>query len=291
MASKKRLKIAVVVNRQKHGAQALLRELQTYEEANGDLEFLWEKQAAALLRTHGHELATLAKKADLFLVAGGDGSLLEIARKLFPAQVPILGVNLGSLGFLTSLAQTEVMAALPQIAAGRWRSSPRLALETVIHRGRKKTVIPCALNDIVVSRGSRSQLVHIRVQVGHAFVTEYECDGLIVSTPTGSTAYSVSAGGPMISPETRALALTPICPHTLTNRSLVVGTDLPIRLQIPSQPNPLTVQFDGQSGGTLHAGDWLEIKPASAPVILAYTRDRDFYTILRQKLRWSGASV
>jgi NAD+ kinase len=291
MASRKKIKVAVVVNRQKPGALSLLRELQNYEEASSDIEFLWEKSASAMLRTRGHELVTLLRKADLLLVAGGDGSLLQVAHKLFPAQVPILGVNLGSLGFLTSLAQTEVLAALPQIAAGRWRPSPRLALETTIHRGREKTIVPCALNDVVVSRGARSQLVHIRVQVGHAFVTEYECDGLIVSTPTGSTAYSVSAGGPMISPETRALALTPICPHTLTNRSLIVGTDCPIRLQVPSQPSQLTVQIDGQTAGTLRAGDWLEVKPASAPVILAYTRDRDFYTILRQKLKWSGASV
>lgn len=291
MAARKTIKIGVVVNRQKPGARALLRDLLEYSQIHGGVEFLIERDSAILLRQKGLPLEKLKGKVDFFLVAGGDGSLLEFVRAIYPASVPTLGVNLGSLGFLTALAQQELAGALPVLAAGKLQLSPRLALETVVHRGRKEEVYPCALNDVVVSRGGRSQLVRLRVSVGDELVTEYVCDGLIVCTPTGSTAYSVSAGGPILSPEARVLALTPICPHTLTNRSIVVGTEQPVRIEIPAQPSSLVLQFDGQPGGHLRAGDWIEIRPAAAPVVLAYTPETDFYSVLRQKLRWSGGSV
>lgn len=291
MAARKTVKIGVVVNRQKPGARALLRDLLEYSHIHRDIEFLVEKDSAILLREKGLPLAKLKDKVDLFLVAGGDGSLLEFVRALYPAQVPTLGVNLGSLGFLTTLAQRELAGALPLLARGKLRLSPRLALETIVHRRKKQELYPCALNDVVVSRGGRSQLVRLRVHVGDVLVTEYVCDGLIVCTPTGSTAYSVSAGGPILSPDARVLALTPICPHTLTNRSIVVGTDHPVRIEIPPQPSSLVLQFDGIPGGHLRAGDWIEIRPAPKPVVLAYTPETDFYSVLRQKLRWSGGSV
>lgn len=291
MAARKKLRIGVVVNRQKPGARALLRDLLEYSHIHGDIEFLIESDSAILLRQKGVPLSRLKSRVDLFLVAGGDGSLLEFIRALYPAAVPTLGVNLGSLGFLTALAQEELAGALPLLAQGKLHLSPRLALQAIVHRHKKKEFFPCALNDVVVSRGGRSQLVRLHVSVGDAFVTQYVCDGLIVCTPTGSTAYSVSAGGPILSPDARVLALTPICPHTLTNRSIVVGTDHPVRIEVPPQDASLVLQFDGQPGGHLHPGDWLEIRPAPSPVVLAYTPKTDFYSVLRQKLRWSGSSV
>lgn len=291
MASRKTMTIGVVVNRQKQGARALLGDLLEYRQIHGNVEFLFETHSAAMIREKGQSICDIARKADLFLVAGGDGSLLEFVRALYPAQVPTLGVNLGSLGFLTALAHQELVGALPLLSQQKFRLSPRMALETIVHRGKKAEVIPCALNDVVVSRGDRSRLVRLRVIVGDSLVTEYLCDGLIISTPTGSTAYSVSAGGPIISPEAHVVALTPICPHTLTNRSIVIGTEQLLRIEIPTQPSSLTLQFDGQSGGKLKPGDWIEIRPAPAPVILAYILGTDFYSVLRQKLKWSGASL
>jgi len=137
------------------------------------------------------------------------------------------------------------------------------------------------------------RLARIRVEVGDFLVTEYVCDGLIIATPTGSTAYSLASGGPIMSPDADSIVLTPICPHTLTNRALVVGTDQVIRIRVVPQvgvPAP-AVQFDGAPGGNLRAHDWLEIKPAKAKVQLAYLPHSDFYRVLRQKLKWSGASV
>ncbi len=247
-----------------------------------------------MIRRPGLSAAELAKKSDLLLVAGGDGSLIDVAASVFPAQVPILGVNIGSLGFLTAVAETEVEKILPYIAAGDLRLSPRLVLETHFHRANGKChVIPCALNDIVVARTTGSHLARIRVEIGDYLVTEYVCDGLIVSTPTGSTAYSLAAGGPILSPDADSIVLTPICPHTLTNRALVVGSDQVIRVRVVRQagvPAP-GVQFDGRPGGQLRPHEWLEIKPAAAKVQLAYLPHSDFYRVLRQKLKWSGASV
>lgn len=286
-----KLRVGVVVNRQKSGARALLVQLRHFERATRSIRFLWEKNAAALIQEKGHSIRALLKKADLLLVAGGDGSLLRVVGQIYPGKIPILGINLGSLGFLTSIAQDELFAALPKIAQRRWKLSPRVALETTVWRKGKKMTVPCSLNDVVVSSLGRPVLVRIRVSVGEAFVTEYVSDGLIVSTPTGSTAYSVSAGGPMVAPEARAFCITPICPHTLTNRSLVVDAGQVIRIDIPAQPNRLGVLFDGKLGSSLRAGDRIEIRAAPKPVYLAYTHNRNFYAVLRDKLKWSGASV
>ncbi|MEI9999685.1 MAG: NAD(+)/NADH kinase [Verrucomicrobiota bacterium] len=242
----------------------------------------------------GESETALAKKADVLLVAGGDGSLIDVVNSVFPAQVPILGVNIGSLGFLTAVSETEVEKVLPYLADMDLLLSPRLVLETRFHHANGKShAIPCALNDIVVMRTTASRLPRIRVEVGDYLVTEYVCDGLIIATPTGSTAYSLAAGGPILSPDADSIVLTPICPHTLTNRALVVGTDQAIRLRVVKSPGvpPPGVQFDGRAGGHLRAHEWLEIRPARHKAQLAYLPHSDFYRVLRQKLKWSGAST
>ncbi len=294
MASAKKLNIGVVVNRSKPLAKAVLHQLIEFAQAHPNLHLHYEKHTGAMIRQRGVLEAELAKKSDLLLVAGGDGSLLDVVAAVYPTQVPILGVNIGSLGFLTAVAETEMASILPFLAENNLLLSPRLALETHFHTAKgKKRVIPCALNDIVIARANALRLARIRVEVGDHLVTEYVCDGLIVATPTGSTAYSLAAGGPILSPNADSILLTPICPHTLTNRALVVGTDQVIRIRVIPQagvPAP-SVQFDGEPGGNLHAHDWLEIKPAKAKVQLAYLPHSDFYRVLRQKLKWSGASV
>ncbi len=294
MAAKKTVTIGVVVNGSKPNAREVLYQLIEFSQGHPHLRLLFESRSGALINRPGLSEVELAKRSDLLLVAGGDGSLIDVVDSVFPAQVPILGVNIGSLRFLTAVAETEVEKILPFVAARDLLLSPRLVLETVFHHAHgRKQFIPCALNDIVVARASVSRLARIRVEVGNYLVTEYVCDGLIVSTPTGSTAYSLAAGGPILSPDADSIVLTPICPHTLTNRALVVGTDQVIRVRVIRQPGvpPPGVQFDGRSGGSLHTHEWLEIKPAKARVQLAYLPDTDFYRVLRQKLKWSGASV
>jgi len=290
----KTVTIGVIVNGSKPGAKDVLYQLIEFSQGHSNLRLVFEKRTGALIGREGLPEAELAKKSDLLLVAGGDGSLIDVVDSVFPAQVPILGVNIGSLGFLTAVAETEVDKILPYVAARELRLSPRLVLETAFHHANGQSqVIPCALNDIVVARATASRLVRIRVEIGDYLVTEYVCDGLIVATPTGSTAYTLAAGGPILSPDADSIVLTPICPHTLTNRALVVGTDEIIRVRVVPQagvPAP-AVQFDGRDGGNLRAHEWLEIKPAKARVQLAYLPHSDFYRVLRQKLKWSGASV
>ena len=294
MAAAKKLTIGVVVNRSKPGAKEVLNQLLEFSLAHPNLQLQFEKRTGQMIGRSGCTEAELARKSDLLLVAGGDGSLLDVVEAVYPTQVPIFGVNIGSLGFLTAVAETEVEAILPYLVENDLLLSPRLALETTFHRTKGKIHhIPCALNDVVISRSNISRLVRIRVGVGDYLVTEYVCDGLIVATPTGSTAYSLASGGPILSPNADAIVLTPICPHTLTNRALVVGIDQVIRIRIVRQtgvPAP-AVQFDGRSGGSIRAGEWLEIQPAKHKVQLAYLPHSDFYRVLRQKLKWSGASV
>jgi NAD+ kinase len=294
MAAAKKMNVGVIVNGSKPGAKEVLNQLIAFSQAHPNLRLRFEKRTGALIRRPGFSEAELAKRSDLLLVAGGDGSLIDVVDSVFPTQVPILGVNIGSLGFLTAVSEAEVEKILPYVASNDLRISPRLVLETIFHRaGGKSQVIPCALNDIVVARANISRLARIRVEIGEFLVTEYVCDGLIISTPTGSTAYSLASGGPILSPDADSIVLTPICPHTLTNRALVVGTDEVIRIRIVRQagvPAP-GVQFDGRPGGKLRTDEWLEIRPAKAKVQLAYLPHSDFYRVLRQKLKWSGASV
>jgi NAD+ kinase len=294
MAAAKKVTVGVIVNGAKPGAKDVLYQLTEFARGHPNLCLLFEKRTARLLKRDGLPEVELARRSDLLLVAGGDGSLIDVVDAVYPSQVPILGVNIGSLGFLTAVAETEVKKILPYLASKDLLLSPRLVLETVIHHGNgKRRVIPCALNDIVVARAVASRLARIRVEIGDYLVTEYVCDGLIIATPTGSTAYSLASGGPILSPDADSIVLTPICPHTLTNRALVVGTDQPIRVRVVRQPGvpPPGVQFDGRAGGYLRPHEWLEIKPARAKVQLAYLPHTDFYRVLRQKLKWSGASV
>jgi NAD+ kinase len=294
MAAAKKVKVGVVVNRTKPGARDVLNQLIEFSQGHPNLQLLFEKRTGALIHQTGMTERELAKKSDLLLVAGGDGSLLDVVEAVFPSPTPILGVNIGSLGFLTAVAETEVATILPYLAENSLRLSPRLALQMNFHHGNgKMTTTPCALNDVVVSRANVGRLVRIRVEIGDYLVTEYVCDGLIVATPTGSTAYSLAAGGPIISPDAESIVLTPICPHTLTNRALVVGADEAIRVRLVKQAGVVApaVQVDGRPGGHLHAHEWLEIKPAPTKVPLAYLPHSDFYHVLRQKLKWSGSSL
>jgi NAD+ kinase len=294
MAAAKKVTVGVVVNRTKPGACDVLNQLIEFSQAHANLHLLFEKRTAALIHRTGLSEPELAKKSDLLLVAGGDGSLLDVVEAVFPSPTPILGVNIGSLGFLTAVAETEVSTILPFLAANSLRLSPRLALEIHFHHVNGRTqLIPCALNDVVISRANVGRLVRIRVEVGDYLVTEYVCDGLIVSTPTGSTAYSLAAGGPIISPDSGSIILTPICPHTLTNRALVVGADETIRIRLVKQAGVAApaVQVDGRAAGHLRPHELLEIKPAKSKVPLAYLPHSDFYHVLRQKLKWSGSSL
>jgi NAD+ kinase len=236
------------------------------------------------------DAATLARQVDLLLVFGGDGTMLRVAREIAGSQTPLLGVNLGGLGFLTGVPSRELTRALKQVWAGQFTFEPRALIEATA-RCNGRPVHLTALNDIVISRGVVSRLIELDVTVNGEPLNRYRCDGLIVSSPTGSTAYSLSAGGVLVSPTADVFALTPVSPHTLTNRSLIVPLTATIRVTAIS-PKPSTIlSADGQVISELSAGDLATIRRSRRSVRLMQLAGSSFFEALRQKLHWRGAYV
>ncbi|SDU04497.1 NAD+ kinase [Verrucomicrobium sp. GAS474] len=297
------MKIGVVANQTKPGAAAVVVELHARAAEHG-LAFFYDAETARLLNgklgkartkvkakpVKGFPLPALARKVDLLLVIGGDGSLLRVVHEIYPSPVPLLGINLGRLGFLTALRRDELDTVFSALLEQRLRISPRLPLHVRIRSGKTRREIPCALNEIVLSRGG-SRMALIRVEADGAFVNEYIADGLILATATGSTAYSLAAGGPILTPEAEGIFVNPICPHTLSNRGLLLSGKAAVKVTVPNQNQHLTLHYDGTAGGAIRSGDVVELRTAENPVNFAFLRERDFFHILREKLRWSGAAL
>jgi NAD+ kinase len=236
------------------------------------------------------DAATLAREADLLLVFGGDGTLLRAARELGGSQTPMLGINTGTLGFLTAVAADDMAAALRRVWLGQFSFESRALLRALGHcNGRR--LEQSALNDIVVSRGIASRLIELEVRVDGNLLTQYRCDGLIVSSPTGSTAYSLAAGGAVIFPTAQVLALTPICPHTLSNRSLILPQTASIEVKVLSQRVATILSADGQLVSELAGGDILTIRRSHRSVRLMHLAGSSFCETLRRKLHWRGATL
>ena len=256
-------------------------------------QVLTDAVTAAVGRIKGRvcaDAATLARQVDLLLVFGGDGTMLRVAREIAGSQTPLLGVNLGGLGFLTGVPSRELTRALKHVWAGEFRVEPRALIEAAARCDGRRLRLT-ALNDIVISRGAVSRLIELDVAVDGEPLTRYRCDGLIVSSPTGSTAYSLSAGGVLVSPTAEVFALTPINPHTLTNRSLILPLTATIRVWAIS-PKPSTIlSADGQVISELSAGDLVTIRRSRRTVRLMQLADSSFFEALRQKLHWRGAYV
>ncbi len=289
MSKGKTMKIGIVANVDKAGAIPFLQEIISLSKKYSNLSLTFETKTASLIRKRGLSLAKLSSSCHLILVAGGDGSLLGVARAVYPKQIPILGINLGRLGFLTSVRKENLAEAFDKILHGKTVQSPRNLLEVYLQK--ENRFLGPALNDVVVVRGESSKLVHIRVTRDKTLVTEYRSDGLIVSTPTGSTAYSLSAGGPIITPETDLISLTPICPHTLTNRSLIMSPEGKLLVDIVAPSATVTVQVDGEILARLKPGEGIRIQKGKKRILLAYLEGYDFFEILREKLKWSGTSI
>ena len=225
-------------------------------------------------------------KVDLVVVLGGDGTLLSVARFVDDREIPILGVNLGALGFLTEVALEDLFPTLASVLAGEYRTSRRLTLTTrVLRRG---TVVDeyLVLNDAVINKGALSRMVNLETLIDGDHVTTFRADGLIVSTPTGSTAYSMAAGGPIVYPTLNALVLTPICPHTLTNRPLVIPDRVRVEIIQQSPHEEVFLTLDGQTGCPLQYLDVVEIRRSPRSIVLIKSPTRNYFEILRTKLKW-----
>jgi NAD+ kinase len=233
----------------------------------------------------------LAEACELLVVLGGDGTILQVLHALGETLRPIFGINLGTLGFLTTVASTESLRAVEAIVNRKFQLSERTLLQVEVFRGGCRTAQRIALNDAVVSRGELSRLIRLAVRIGDDPVTEYNADGLIVATPTGSTAYSLSAGGPILAPDSGVFVVNPICPHVLTNRAVITSDATPIEIIPADQRSSIFLTLDGQVVHELEPGDLLRITKASKTLALAMLPGMSFFEVLRQKLKWSGAAV
>jgi NAD+ kinase len=230
----------------------------------------------------------VAREADLVLVLGGDGTLIHAARLLEGRSAPILGVNMGSLGFLTEVTQAELYEALDHVLGGGAEVSERMKLRVHVHRGQDrdaKVFDAEVLNDVVMAKGTLSRMAEFEATAGSVFVTSYKADGIIVATPTGSTAYSLAANGPILYPSMRGFVLAPICPHTLTQRPIVLPDEETVNLRLVSD-SEVYLTLDGQTGLELVQDDRVEIKQSPNRVLLVRNPRLDYFGILRAKLKW-----
>lgn len=243
--------------------------------------------ASAMGLSGGVVLDQLAAGADVAVVLGGDGTLLRAARLFGPAAVPIFGVNLGRLGFLTDTGPDDMLEVLARVLRGDYQVQERMMLSGEIHRGEKRVHGPfLALNDIVINKGALAQVVRLETKVDDRLVSNYLADGIIFSTPTGSTAYGLAAGGPIVEPCTEVILVAPICPHILTNRPLVISGESTVECTLLVSREDVFVTIDGQEGFPLLRGDRIRVQRSERGARLVQCASRDFYDILRTKMGW-----
>ena len=285
-------RIGLLGNSEKPAFRSLVREAARLISRSGRLPLTdtATAQLAGLKRPAYPNAAALSREVDLLLVFGGDGTMLRVAREVAGSRTPILGINIGGLGFLTAVSSSELPRALGRVWQDEFTLESR-ALIQATGRCSGRFIRQSALNDFVISRGHTPRLTELEVSVDHHPLTRYRCDGLIVSSPTGSTAYSLAAGGAVVSPTAEVFALTPICPHTLSNRSVIVSLDSAIQVKVMN-PRPETIlSADGQVINELAEGDVITIRRSQKSVRLVHLAGTSFFDTLRRKLHWRGASV
>jgi NAD+ kinase len=282
--------IGLIAHTGKPGVGELINSLAA-EFARLKMSILLEKETARVSgQSSNLTIAELGAKADLLVVAGGDGTILNVTGRLDDAMPPIFGINIGSLGFLTTASSAALREAVESIAKGEITFSSRALLEIAL-RGSSQEKPMIALNDAVFSRGELSRLIRLRTRVDGEQLTEYNADGLIIATPTGSTAYSLSAGGPILAPESGVFVITPICPHVLTNRSIIVSERSTIEVEASERDNPVYLTVDGRDPVRIAKGATVEIRKAAKTLQLAAMRGTSFFSVVRQKLKWSGSNL
>jgi len=231
-------------------------------------------------------------QSDIMLCLGGDGTFLKCARRVFTRKIPILGVNLGNLGFLTEVDKNEIDAAIKRLVNGEYDIEERMMLETTIIRNDKEIMKDMVLNDVVISRGWMSRILHLKTYLNNQFVDLYPGDGLIISTPTGSTAYSLSAGGPIVEPDMKLIIVTPICPHLLYSRSFITTGERVLKvLVVENNCHGAMVTVDGQNGYELMGGDSIITKKSTQCLKMIRLSDRNFFDVLRSKIYDRGEKI
>jgi NAD+ kinase len=254
--------------------------------AERGLEVLLDAEAGRWLHREGFARSFVAARADLLVVLGGDGTLLSVAQETGPRAVPILGVNLGTLGFLAEVAPDDLQAALEQVLAGEHRSVRRMRFEVRAERDGETLLEALALNDAVITRGELLRMLDIETRTDGSPMATYRGDGLIVATPTGSTAYSLSAGGPILLPGLDAFVITPICPHTLTQRPVVLPRSSRVEMRVFPREGEAQLNVDGRASCALRAGDRVLVAGSEHAAHFVVSPHRSRFDVLRAKLRW-----
>jgi NAD+ kinase len=277
-------KAGIVIKPHAPAVEDVLKIVVEYFEGRGVACVLEDVAARKLGRPDGLERAAIAAASDMVVVLGGDGTLLSVAHHAARAGVPIMGVNLGRLGFLTEIPVSEAVPTLEKFLAGEaGLISPRWLLE-----GRTARDVSYSLNDLVVTKGAMARMIELAIGIDGKDVATLKADGLIVSTPTGSTAYSLSAGGPILHPQVPAIVLTPICPHTLSFRPLAVPATSSISVRLLTGGEEVHLTFDGQRGGAFVRNDVVDIRKAPFELQLVTSPRRTYYDLVKEKLGWAG---
>ncbi len=284
--------VGIAANMSKPECRARVMQLEKQLRDHGATVLL-DQEAAAVAGRAGEArlLAEIGKRAQLVIVLGGDGTILRTVRELDGAETPVFGVNVGNLGFLTSVRCEDMHEAVEMLFRGEYSVSERHTLEASLIRAGQRIESHRALNDAVLSRSAFSRIVRLRLELDGELLTEYVCDGMIFATATGSTAYSLSAGGPILLPETRAFVMTPICPHALSNRPIIAGRNSVARCVVANAAGELLLTVDGQVQLRLQVGDTVEVKRSGKVVRLLTPKGLSYFDVLRQKLKWSGSNV
>lgn len=249
-------------------------------------EVFIDEETAVVMGIGGHPRAQIPLLADMIIVFGGDGTLLGVSRLIGDRGVPILGVNLGGLGFITEVNKDELFDVMDEILAGNCSLEERIMLSASVWRSDKAVAGFTVLNDVVINKGALARIIELETFIDSRYVTTFRADGLIISTPTGSTAYSLAAGGPILYPSLSSILLTPICPHTLTNRPIVLPEGVTIRATLKAAGEDVFLTLDGQIGFSLQRDDTVEIKKTTFATRLFKPGERDYYQVLRTKLKW-----
>lgn len=289
MTSLELKKIGVVIGPQKTAAWDVVRDLQAWCKARGiELKARAIKETAQLMPCERlvEQEGELAEDLDLLVSLGGDGTMLGVSRFIGVRQVPVLGVNFGFLGYLTEFTLEELFSALDGLREGNFFLDRRFMLEAVLTRAGEQLSSSVALNDAVVSTGGPVRMIEIECRINQMFVNSFRADGMIIATPTGSTAYSLSAGGPIVHPSMAAILLTPICPHTLSNRPVVVPGDSVVDLLFPRAERELMLTIDGQVPVQLLPGDQVTVTCSRTTFDMIRPTNRNYYEVLRTKLKW-----
>jgi NAD+ kinase len=277
--------VAIVAKPHGEKVRQILEDVCEFLDKKG-VTILLEEKAAEVIGLPAANHKDIKDKAELVIVLGGDGTLISAVRILGEKETPVLGVNLGRLGFLTETRVEEAIDTLDSVLRGDYKLEKRMKLHCHIEEEGVKTLEIEVLNDVVINKSDLARIIEMEVFINDHFVNRYRADGLIISTPTGSTAYNLAAGGPIVHPETETIIISPICPHALTNRPIVVNDDSHIQIRLRSKDESVSITYDGQIWRSIDPEKLITVKKSKTSTMLVVPKNKNYYSLLREKLGW-----